>query len=581
MPSRESRRRIERNADKKSEQEKRIERHPAIYIISFVILVIVVVSFIFTGSAGRFGQGFRNQVSFGRYDNKDLEVLRASKVQMPLNFFTSRLDASENELKQAKDDATRKYYWKEAFDDSIFHYKVLDLILPVGYSVSKDAIATTIGQLPIYRNENGDFDENKYLQTSMLERSMINQLLEEEAVHKYFIDDTLFSQNTGNKENEFYRSMAARERKFNFVSFKYADYPTEKTTDYGKANLEKFKRIKLSRILLSKKTQAEAEQIQNTYIKNEKSFEDLAKTYSQDVYANQGGDMGQQYFYQITNYIDTVETVRKIFALKKNELSGIIKNGDNWEIYRCNEGAVDPDFKDSNTQKAIFNYMMKSDRGVIEDYAMNLAKDFKDKASKKSFADACREIKQYPAYETEFFPINYLNLFPGKDIKVKGNGPDISSASSKKEFFQEAFSISKDVISKPISLDDQIIVLKLADEKTANDDDWKSASNNFKTNITQTYQMLIQYGYAPDPVAKYYVNKSYAISRKNNLPLQYLLGTILEDADQSGMQCEYAFDKTFAQYKELEDVITNMPTKKLEDSFEATYKAISVKGKAE
>jgi peptidyl-prolyl cis-trans isomerase D len=561
MASREARRRIERKAEKKTEQEKRLERHPAIFAISFIILVVVIISFIFYGSMGRMGSGFTSQYTFGKYGSKEISLMRGQRV--PLNYYTSKLDTYSNEMNQAKQSQQdqSRYYWRQAFNDTAYHYGVLDLAKANGYMVSKDRIIDAMQDFPIFKDRNGDFSEAEYKKTSPMERTQVTSLLEEQLIHKEFIDDVLFSQNMSSKEVNFYKSMASAERKFNFVSFKYVDFPEDKVIEYGKTNLQKFKKIRLSRILLVGKSQHEAEDIQNRYNLKEKSFEDLAKTYSKDIYAEKGGNMEWQYYYQINVFIESADSVKKIFALKKDEVT-LIKNGTNWEIYKCTDPAIDPDTNDPATRKIIVDYMMKSERGVVEDYSMNLAKAFKDKAAKKSFADAAKEIKQYPAYETEFFPINYQDMFPDAGVKVKGTAPSLASAASNKQFFQEAFSLSKDTLSNPIPLDDQVVVLKLIEEKTLTDEDWSTKNNTFRTGL-----QLYQY----DPVMRNYVMRVYQISKENNQPLEYFLSLVMGSADKQNIPYTVAFDETFFIYRDFKETADSVQAKMLTDNFDDTF----------
>ncbi len=565
MASREARRRLERKAEQKSVQEKRLERHPAIFAISFVILVVVIISFIFYGVSGKMGGSAYGTLSFGKYGNKEISYLR-SQNGIALNYFTSKIDSYQPEFENAQGDQA-KYYWRQAFDDTGFHYSLMELAQASGYAVSKDMIVDNLQNSQLFRNEKGEFDEQRFLDSSTLERTQLQAVLEEQLIHQQFLDDLFFGQNTSSKEIEFYKSMASRERRFNYVSFKYDDFPESKIGDYAKSNPEKFKKMKLSRIFLTDKTQKEAEDIMNMYNKKEKSFEDLAKTYSKDIYATNGGDMGTQYFHQVNVFVESLESVRSIFALARKDDVTLVKNGDNWEIYRCNEPATDADLKDPTTITDIRNYMKSSERATIEDYANGLAKSFKDKAASTSFADAAREIKQYPVYETEFFPINYRG-FLSKTITVKGSGPSLESATSNKQFFQDAFTLSKDAISNPISLTDQVVVLKLIEEKTLSAEDWKAVDGAFSASFS-AYQF--------DPIGQKYFQKLYSIAKQSDMSqnfflFQYLRSMILSRADELGIPYQYAMDTVFFRYDSLTEVLAKLAAKSLEDKFDDGYK---------
>ncbi|MBN2444192.1 MAG: SurA N-terminal domain-containing protein, partial [Spirochaetales bacterium] len=538
------------------------KRHPVFYGITFVVLVVVVVAFIGSGINGGISQ--REKYVLGKYGNHDIEPLRGS--YSALNYFTEQIDTFGA---QTEDAEQTPRIWREAFNNTLIHYAIIDVAEKSGYVVSKRRLDRGVTQHRQFQSEDG-FDEKRYLDTTDMEKSQIKKLINETILHGQVMDDVLFSQLISTGEVEFYKSMTGTERKFAYVSYRYSDFPEEKVISYGNENKELFKEMRLSRILLTGVSAKDAETIRSEIENKVKSFEEMAKEKSRDIYAEKGGDMGSQYYYQILGFLENEDDVRQIYNLKKDELSSVIQNGENFEIYRSNSIVTEPDFAGEALLKTVREYIMKYQKNLIEEYSLELASAFAKKAEEVGFSQACTAMNLKPPYETEFFPINYLDVFTTKPVKAASpDAPSILSASRSEDFFIEAFSLEKDNVSKPIRLDDQYVVLQLLDEKKMTDSDWEAENAIFKTALSN---------YQSDFTMMQLMNSIYQIALKHyqqpSYVYQFLFSKVMARAEEKNIPYEYAFKVFLNKSNDFDKMIEDIKEKNAVDNFEETYRKL-------
>jgi parvulin-like peptidyl-prolyl isomerase len=268
---------------------------------------------------------------------------------------------------------------------------------------------------------------------------------------------------SGDKEKAFISAMAKTERSFDFVSFPFSGYPSEEVKKYASANTAKFRKVKVSRILV-KSGEGEAQEIRKKLMDKSASFEELARSHSKDAYADKGGDMGWRFAYDLEADFEKKEQVADVLALKSGEVSDVLKASFGWMVFRCDADAVDADLADSSVLDTVKSYILKYERGKVEDYFMATAGKMSRRAGEIGFPAAAREAGAAIA-QTSWFPINLQNVFVMAPLKAVPESATPTSAVYSEEFFQRAFSLAKDQASAPVVLDDRIVVLKLAGER--------------------------------------------------------------------------------------------------------------------
>jgi peptidyl-prolyl cis-trans isomerase D len=443
--------------------EKRRRMHPVTYVLVVLVTIFSVIAFILL-PMGRsaIGQG---HIVFGTWDGQDI-------AWYPNSYFDRQREAYARQAQQSQSTTSieSQLYgiWYQAFQATAWHVAALTEARRAGVEISRDALDTDLLSYPAYLDENGKFSESAYNSTPLSERIATREQRGEELLANRFFSDLSTAVRTGSNEKSFVAAMAATERKFSFVSWEYSSYPDTEVKRYGEANLEKFRKAKLSRITVA--TEREANQIRSRLAESTTSFAELAKASSKDSYASSGGDMGWQYAYALEPDLENKAQVAEILALKAGEVGDPLKGPFGWAVYRCDSEAVNPDLSDPAVLKEVRSYLTRYEKGKIEDWFVERAGKFARRAAETTFTEAAREAGVAVA-ETSYFPINLGNTFPMTPLRAVPESATPTSAAYSEDFFYRAFSLSKDqASSQPIVLDDRVVVLKVAGEQTASAD---------------------------------------------------------------------------------------------------------------
>jgi peptidyl-prolyl cis-trans isomerase D len=444
--------------------EKRRERHPVLYAGSVVLLVFIVVAFIWVGPGTRRGglRGSGHKIEFGTYKGKPIEYY-------PSNFFAERVAAVNEQLRsqnksQENLEATAYQVWRTAFDQTVVHMAFLDQAQSAGAWVSEDRVDKALIQSGPW-SQGGVFNEERYRAASNSDKYAYRKLFREQLLDEQVQQDLLADQHYSQKEVAFFESMVSTQRKFSFVSFAFRDFPDSEVKAYGEKNADRFRRIKLSQILI-KSSENEARAIRAKLEDRSASFEEMARAHSKDAYAEKGGDAGWRYFYELQSEYDQKEPLEAVMGLPEGALSEVLHSRYGWVIYRCDSPALRPDLSDPATLKVVRDYLMRYEKGLVEDFMVKRADAFRLKAKDLGFVGAAL-AQDLKTRQTEYFPLNYQNVYFLAPVRAVGQEVDISSAASSEEFFLKSFRLTPGQVSEPVLLDDQVIVLRLEDVRQA------------------------------------------------------------------------------------------------------------------
>ena len=459
MPSREIRRAKARKGENVSDVvEKKKQLHPFLYGFSILVLVIIVVTFIGSPVAGKIGS--MGSIVFGSYEGREISYY-------PGNYFAIQRDSIAQQMRdsisQSQDYATTaQSIWYSAFRQTALHVALLVHAEQAKLHVSEDLVDKALLQEPSYLEE-GRFSEAMYLKSSASERAATRKRYKENLLTDQVISDIFSGVQAGSKETGFITDMARTEKSFSFVSFPFSGFPQGEVRKYGEANKAKFRKIKVSRILV-KSSEKEAKEIGKKIAEKTSSFEELAKVHSKDEYAEKGGDMGWRYAYDLEADFEAKQTAQEVFALKAGEASSVLKSTYGWMIFRCDAEAIDVGFDDAAVIEDVKSYLNRYERGKIEDYYNERAGKLSRRSGEIGYDAAVREAGTV-AQATDYFPINLQNIFFFAPLKATNDATTPSNAIYSEDFFVRAFKLGKDEVSPPIVLDDQIIVLKRIGER--------------------------------------------------------------------------------------------------------------------
>jgi peptidyl-prolyl cis-trans isomerase D len=462
-----------KNALKKvSESVERIERkrktNPAMYILSVVLLVVIVVTFIgvpvVSKSAGSFGR-----LVFGRYNGEDIAYLPGSFFARQRETFASQVNVSGEE-----GDVMQQVYsvWRGAYESTVFHTAALQIAGESGLYVTEDRVDAALTEYPGYL-ENGRFSEIRYKATPNSEKYIIRKLTRESIVQQQFLEDIILGQKTSDAETKFITSMLGPERKIRFAAYGPEQFPEAQVIAFADANKDLFSRVKLSRILVNSSVSG-AREILRQIRDNTAAFEELAKTHSIDIFAEQGGAMGYRYFYELRDELPSDEAAESVMALEAGQTSDVIETSYGWLIFRVDEAKSEFDPAKTEEVAAVRAYMERFERGLIEDYLTARAEELAARAGSAGFQAAAAE-DGLEVLTTEYFPINFGRVEFIGSIGLEGeptpDNPVLNAAASSELFYSTVFGLETGKVSAPIIAGGYVMVAELVDERQAAEED--------------------------------------------------------------------------------------------------------------
>lgn len=462
MGSRENRRRKSKQAEENVRgAEKKKKSNRLMWFGSLVLLILIVVTFVGAPVITRFSDSER--IIFGYYNGKPIEF-------KPGNYFSRQRDYIADQMQETAQNENVEWQiysvWKQAYDRAVIHTALIDMARESGMMVTDEKLDLTIVEEGPY-TVNGEFNENLYRSASNAEKQADRQYMLESILAGTVRQDIL-TPIIPDAEIEFIKSMASIERRFRFITYSFSEYPTDLVADYGRQNRDTFRTMRLSRITI-KSGEKDAETILGRLRDDPTLFGELARTQSQDSFAEKGGEMGDVTFHSAESYFKETEDAEHVFNLKEGEISRLIDAPSGWTIYRCDAEATYPDFTSEEALAEVRSYMNRFERGVIEDYLYNLAEEFITDATDRGFESAAL-IRGKLYKETDPFPVNYGNLsfqFYGtsypvfQGITVDGSpSQELRGASTNRFFLSEIHSLSEDSVSDPLILNDSVVVMQ-------------------------------------------------------------------------------------------------------------------------
>ena len=488
MPSRDIRRRKSKaNVDlEKTLPAERKRRHPLLYFGSIVLLVIIVIAFVGGPLVGRIGSG--GPLIFGSYGGEEIQYVQG-------NYFARQVDILSDQL---QDSSGQNYewqayqVWKGAYDRAVIRTAILKEAGKASVYVSDNSIDALLLTTGPYM-ENGVFSETRYRNTPNSERFRYRELYREEMTHQLYMEDVLHYGFFSSGGAELIKEMAADERSFYYVLFNYEEYPASEVAAYAEVNASNFRRIKISRITI-KSSKEEALAIRRQVLDGITTFEDQARNYSADSFAEEGGDMGWREYNALAADFNRISDLDAIFDLSKSDISDVYDTGFGWVFVRVDEAAVDPDLEDPEVIDSVRSYMERFERGLIEDHLLENADSFAAQAKNATFEDAARAFG-IEAKKSASFPINHGNVFFLGQVRGAEGSEDLSGSAYDATFLQTLFSLDDGEVSEPIVLDESVGVFELAERTPLLDEDIAYLTDYFpyvaQQNIEQDHNAFI------------------------------------------------------------------------------------------
>lgn len=463
-------------------------RNRRLYIGSLIILIIVVVSFVGAPIISTFGGG--GQMVFGQYAGEEIRY-------QPGNFFARQYQAIAQSLRdsgQAADlDLQLRIAWREAFNRTVLHTAILHHAEEAGMSVSSQRVDELIASDPRFQT-NGRFDPAAYERIGSQERFALRNFHRESAIFDQFITDVLTGTKTSASEREFVAQMSGPERSFDIVRFPFSEFPDAQVQAFAEENPQLFTQLDLAVVTLA--TEDEAEQIREQALEPGNPIANLARTYSRDLYADQDGEIGTIYSYELQQEMINPDSVEALAQLEPGDLSEPIETTAGWAFYEALAPAEAADLAQDDTLQAVRSYLQNFEQGRIQDYVRSEAERFVAEAADGDF-DSVAEAQDREVLTSPFFPINYGNLQLFGQLQ-SSQIPELSDAAYRESFFESAFSLAEGAVSEPIALRRSVLVMQLREERPARDSDIAFIGQYYDTLLREFRSDEIESAYVDD-----------------------------------------------------------------------------------
>jgi hypothetical protein len=446
--------------------ERRFKQHPFIFIGTVLVLVIVIIAFVFVPAFVE-GVGLTApSLEFGSWNGKPIAYSSGGFFSRMREMYSQQYGMNEYQA------------WRNAFEASVERTAILDTMNRSGYTPSKPFVDRKVAELP-YFQENGRFSAVKYNKIDAAARIKLWQDMQNDLIVNIYYDDA-GTIKIAEAETEFIGRMALVQRKFSMATFPYTSYPDSEVAAYASRNADMFKTVYLSRITVPG-GKREAQAVLDKIRSNEITFEDAARTQSDDEYSDRGGDTGTRMAFEFSSEIPDEKQWQAVINLPKDQMSDLLELSSGWVIFRANDSSRPPNLQDSETLNKARNYMMDSERGVVEDWLLTQAENFAQEARAVGFAAAASKA-DLEIHEFGALPINYGDsplLTSLNSFQIQGLRDSVSD----ENFWRTAFSTPVGEPSRPIVLsgsEENIVVLYPSEELT----DESGAADTSKTTFS-------------------------------------------------------------------------------------------------
>ncbi len=428
-----------------------------------IILIISAIVFLPAGGAAVYQSFFNGQKknSFGSYDGKQIIYEPGTK------FYKAAANIAQTRKNMGEEIDNNNFYYvlNQAFKQTILDMAFSSAVKKTGYQVPKEAINRAI--LPAFTDENGNFSQRMYNQVDDATLASMKSNAEGTLIFSRFVDDyfgtpetnrfngqSLYGLKQSSEEAKFCAEMGAEKHSFDMVAFNTEDFPEEEAVSYGKNDAEKFIKYNLSIITIEDESSAKT--VLKQISGNEITFEDAVSEKSKKYYSKSEGDLLSPLRYQILDILDSEDSMNEIVALKKDELSSVIKTKKGFSIFKCTGDSEAPDFENKDTVNAVLTYMKANEKSYIEKYYIDLANSFISQNTMMSFEEVAAKMN-LERVEVPAFPINFKNV---QLYDVPADNSIIESLASKFDSYGKIFNLKMEELSEPIVIDSKVVVFK-------------------------------------------------------------------------------------------------------------------------
>jgi len=429
-------------------------------IASVVILIICLIAFVLPSTLGS-GQNPNKLPAFGKYNGKEIKYEQGTDFADYVSYYGQIFQSQYGKIEESA------YYqiFNYAFNSAVTKIAYGDEVEASGYVVPKSLVNRELAKN--FYDENGKYSAKLYKQTPAATVNELKADIESNLFSSRYYDDNfgssterlgdqgLYGIKQSKAEESFLADYNKNQSSFNLAAFSLSDYPDSEKEAFGKNNTAKFNKYDLSLVIC--KDKSTADKVLSRLNNEEITFADAISEYSEKAYSDTEGKITIPHQYQIEKALVNPEDMAKISNLKKGETSEVIETNGGFAIFLANENSTAPDFTNKDTLAVVQNYLVAYENSIIEDYFTAKATDFANAVVTSDFDTACAEFNVTKQQVTPF-PLNYGNVEIAGSVSTAI--PALSGADRNDNFLKTAFSLKENELSKPIVLNNNVVVLQ-------------------------------------------------------------------------------------------------------------------------
>ncbi len=428
-----------------TEKKAKTKKNPLVFIGSVLLLVVITITFVFSG----FGStGSVESIEFGKYNGE--AIIYDENFLNTVEYYMQQMEmyGQQSDMFSAM---------SRAFQDAVLSLAFIDEVEKSGYFVPDSQLNRDMIQY--YTDDDGKYSEVLFQKTPESTRIEIKNATNDMAMRNTYAED-ISTAKVSSKEVAFIESMNEKQRSFNLVSFNTAAFPEEEIIKFGTENADLFASYNMDIITLN--DEAEAKNVLARITNKEITFADAIAEFSIDQYSGEDGNLNNSLHYELENIIVDESDFNTLIGLAAGTMSEVVETSTGYSIFSVKSAPVKAVFPNATLTQVVKEYLTVFETGLIEEYFINLAKDFVSTAVGYDYNTAVDAFELTNAV-VEDFPINYGNA-PILEPMATSTVPQLAQAQSSEKFFETAFSLGAGDYSEPIVLGSDIIILSNAEE---------------------------------------------------------------------------------------------------------------------